>query len=219
MRVAIADDSGLFRAGLALLLDRADIEVQTQAETGTDLLELVGDDPPDVAIVDIRMPPTFTEEGIDTARAIRRLHPTMGVLVLSAHLETAYAQRLFRDGEAAGLGYMLKDRVDDIGQLRDALSRLARGESVVDPLIIERLMERPRLDNPLKDLTGTERAVLRHMAEGRTNAGIAAQLHVSPKTVEKHNSKIFERLGLPPDTDGDRRVLAVLSWLRHTVGG
>jgi DNA-binding NarL/FixJ family response regulator len=205
--------------GLRSFMDRSDIEVQTQAETGTDLLELVGDDPPDVAIVDIRMPPTFTEEGIDTARAIRRLHPTMGVLVLSAHLETAYAQRLFRDGEAAGLGYMLKDRVDDIGQLRDALSRLARGESVVDPLIIERLMERPRLDNPLKDLTGTERAVLRHMAEGRTNAGIAAQLHVSPKTVEKHNSKIFERLGLPPDTDGDRRVLAVLSWLRHTVGG
>jgi DNA-binding NarL/FixJ family response regulator len=213
MRVAIADDSALFRAGLSMLLESSGIVVTSQAPTGDELLTQVAHDPPDVAILDIRMPPTFTEEGLDTAYALGQRHPDVGVLVLSTYAETAYAERLFRDG-AAGRGYMLKDRVDNLDALNDALKRLHSGEPVMDSMVVDRLMGRSRHRSTLDALSERERAVLQQMAEGRSNAGIGAALHLSPRTVETHVAGIFTRLGFAASTDDNRRVLAVLSWLR-----
>jgi DNA-binding NarL/FixJ family response regulator len=217
VRVAIADDSTLFRQGLALLLAAADFEVIAQAANGTELLEAVAADPPEVVIVDIRMPPTFTEEGLHTADALHERHPDVGVLLLSTYAESTYARRLIGT-RAAGRGYMLKDRVDDIGALTDALGRIDRGETVIDATIVDRLMRTAGSRHALDRLTPREHTVLHHMAEGRSNAGIASTLFLSEKTVERHIATIFQKLDLPLNTDDNRRVLAVLSWMRHQPG-
>lgn len=215
MDVVVADDSALFRGGLSMLLATAGVEVIRQVASGAELLALLRHpDTPraDAVILDIRMPPTFTDEGIVAAHEVRRLWPGMGVLVLSTYAETAYAVRLMADG-SSGIGYLLKDHVDEIGVLRDALDRVVHGESVVDPLIVERLMHRRR-GSASDTLTERERSVLTLMAEGRSNSGIATQLRVAEKTVEGHVNSIFTRLGLEADHHDNRRVLAVLSWLR-----
>lgn len=216
MRVALADDSSLFRAGLAGLLRAGDIDVTCEARTATELLKHVHEDPPDAVILDIRMPPTFTEEGIVAAEQLRRTHPALAILLLSTYIETPYALRLLRPG-AAGMGYLLKDRVDDIDTLGAALKRLTRGESVVDPDIVTRLFARRERVDELAALTDRERAVLRLMAEGRSNAGIGQELFVSVKTVEAHAATVFTKLGLHAEPRDNRRVLAVLSWLRSTT--
>ena len=212
MRVAIADDSALFRGGLALLLRTVGVQVSVEASTGEELLARIEPDPPDVAVIDLRMPPTFTQEGLDTAESLRAAHPGVGVLILSTYAETSYAAELFDRG-GAGRGYMLKDRVADAGTLHDALSRLCSGESVMDSLIVEALLGRTRRNTVKSGLTDREQQVLHRMAEGRSNAGIANLLHLSPKTVENYAAAIFTKLDLQAGTDDNRRVLAVLSWL------
>jgi DNA-binding NarL/FixJ family response regulator len=221
VRVAIADDSSLFRGGLKLLLGQVGIDVCLEAGTGEQLLtELSGfcdpalaDERPDVAIVDLRMPPSFSNEGLEAASALRDRHPDIGVLILSTYTETAYAAELFEQG-AAGRGYMLKDRVEDVSALADALARLADGESVMDSSIVDGLIGRGRRRDALASLTGREQQVLQRMAEGRSNAGIAAVLKLSSKTVENYAASIFVKLQIPAGSDDNRRVLAVLSWLR-----
>jgi DNA-binding NarL/FixJ family response regulator len=178
-----------------------------------DLVLHVERDPPDVAIVDIRMPPTFTDEGLLTAQQLRRDHPQVGVLVLSQHLEAHYAVRLLED-VPDGVGYLLKDRVSDVAVLGDALQRICERECVIDPTIVSRLMKRRRQQSPLDDLTDRERTVLTLMAEGRTNRAIGATLSLSAKTVETHVGQIFQKLGLPPSTSDHRRVMAVVAHLR-----
>jgi len=168
---------------------------------------------PDVAIVDIRMPPTHTDEGIVAAQHIRRNHPTVGILVLSQHLESRYATRLLEE-VPAHVGYLLKERVSDLAVLGDTLKRIMEGECVIDPTIVTRLLRRPREDDPLSRLTDREREVLELMAEGRTNQAIGGQLFMSPKTVEAHVRQIFQKLGLEQSPDDHRRVLAVLAVLR-----
>jgi DNA-binding NarL/FixJ family response regulator len=214
VRVAIADDSALFREGLRLMLTAAGIDVTVQARTGTELLARIYRDPPDVAMLDIRMPPTFTDEGLVAAQQLRAAHPAIGVLVLSTYAEISYAVKLLSEGQA-GLGYLLKDRVDDVSTLCDALERVARQETVIDPDIVRRLFARRRATNTLQKLTQRERQVLQLMAEGRSNAGIARQLHLGTKVVEAHIAAIFRRLDLHGSSDDNRRVLAVLSWLRN----
>lgn len=199
-----------------MLLDAAGLEVVVQAGSGEELLSVLpGDEVPgvDAAIVDIRMPPTHRDEGIVTALELRRRHSGLGVLVLSAYTQTAYAAQLFAGG-SKGLGYLLKDRVDDVASLRDALVRVVQGESVVDPQIVQRLLRLRERTEALQRLTPQERAVLTLMAEGRSNAGIAEELHVAPKTVESHASAIFGHLDLGKSKEDNRRVRAVLSWLR-----
>lgn len=182
MRVILAEDSALLREGLARLLSEAGIDVtQTVGDAGT-LLAAVDAQPPDVVVTDIRMPPTFTDEGLTAALTIRNRHPEVAVLVLSQYLEAAYAERLLRDN-ATGAGYLLKDRVNDVDTLCDAIVRVARGESVVDPEVIRTLVGRPRLDNPLDRLTEREREILALMAEGWSNQGIGDRLFLSAKTV------------------------------------
>jgi DNA-binding NarL/FixJ family response regulator len=212
VRVALADDSTLFRDGLAMLLASTGVEVVLQASTGQELLAKMPDPAPDAVILDIRMPPTFTDEGLVTADAVRQLAPQTGILVLSTYAETPYAVQLLR-GRARGMGYLLKDCVDDIATLRDALTRVVAGESVVDPSIVARLVAR-RSPGPVSDLTEREREVLRLMAEGRSNIGIGKLMFLSPKTIETHAASVFAKLGVPGDSDDNRRVLAVLSWLR-----
>jgi DNA-binding NarL/FixJ family response regulator len=213
MRVVIADDSMLLREGLARLLTETGVLVDATFATGVDLVLHVERDPPDVAIVDIRMPPTFTDEGLLTAQQLRRDHPQVGVLVLSQHLEAHYAVRLLED-VPDGVGYLLKDRVSDVAVLGDALQRICDGECVIDPTIVSRLMKRRRQQSPLDDLTDRERTVLTLMAEGRTNRAIGATLSLSAKTVETHVGQIFQKLGLPPSTSDHRRVMAVVAHLR-----
>jgi DNA-binding NarL/FixJ family response regulator len=213
MRVVIADDSMLLREGLARLLTETGVLVDATFATGVDLVVHVERDPPDVAIVDIRMPPTFTDEGLLTAQQLRRDHPQVGVLVLSQHLEAHYAVRLLED-VPDGVGYLLKDRVSDVAVLGDALQRICDGECVIDPTIVSRLMKRRRQQSPLDDLTDRERTVLTLMAEGRTNRAIGATLSLSAKTVETHVGQIFQKLGLPPSTSDHRRVMAVVAHLR-----
>ena len=216
MRVALADDSALFRQGLAMLLDAAGVQVTAQVRTGEELLRRVATDPPDAVIVDIRMPPTFTEEGLATAEQLRACHPNLGVLVLSTYAETPYAVRLLKDN-ASGLGYLLKDRIDDITMLRDALGRVIAGEIVVDPEIVSRLLAHHRRASELDRLTDRERNVLRHMAECRAKLGIVQQLYLSAITVETHIANLVTKLGLPATPDDHRRVVAVLTWLRATT--
>ena len=218
MRVALADDSALFRAGLAQLLTVAGITVTAQAGSGDELLVLVAADPPDAAIVDMRMPPTWSDEGLVTAERLRAAYPRIGVLVLSTYTEPTYAARLLGD-DAAGVGYLLKDRVADVQELLDALQRLTEGQSVVDREVIDRLVARHDQRHGLMRLTERERAVLHEMAEGRSNSGIAQKLTLSARTVENHVANVFTKLGLPPAADDNRRVLAVLAWLRATSGG
>jgi len=213
MRVLIADDELLLREGLARLLIEAGFEVVGKAASATDLINQVEAFRPDVAIVDIRMPPTHTDEGLEAAEVIRRDHPDIGVLVLSHHLESRYAMRLLKD-RPAGIGYLLKERVSDIAVLADGLRRIADGECVLDPTIVARLIHRPRGHNPMDELTERELEVLALIAEGRSNPGIGEALFVSPKTVEAHIRQIFMKLGLEESRDYHRRVLAVLAFLR-----
>ena len=215
MRVVIADDELLLREGLARLLTDAGVDVVGTASTAADLLRLVAVSRPDVALVDIRMPPTHTDEGLRAAEEIRASYPEVGVLVLSHHVESAYAMRLLEEHPERS-GYLLKDRVSDIAVLTDALQRLTEGESVVDPTIVTRLIRRPRDPNPVSELTEREREVLTLIAEGRSNQAISDRLSLSPKTVEAHIRAIFMKLGLEEARDDHRRVLAVLAWLRDS---
>jgi len=213
VRVAIADDSMLLREGLARLLIEAGFDVVATVGTAADLLHHVSRNEPDVVIVDIKMPPTHTDEGIVAARTIRRDHRSVGVLVLSQYLDIEYAVRVLEE-VPDGVGYLLKERVSDMAVLADALHRVHEGECVVDPTIVSRLVKRRRANQPLDTLTERERAVLSLMAEGRTNRAIANNLFMSGKTVENHVHQIFQKLGLQPSSDDHRRVLAVLTTLR-----
>ncbi len=213
MRVVLAEDSVLLREGLVRLLGEAGADVVEAVGDGTQLVRAVAELRPDVAVVDVRMPPTFTDEGLRAAIEARRQVPGTGVLVLSQYVEEAYASDLLADG-AGGVGYLLKDRVSALSDLADALERVASGGTVLDPEVVAQLFARRRRD-PLDTLTPRERDVLRLMAEGRTNAAIARGLVVTHGAVEKHISSIFGKLGLPPSDDDHRRVLAVLAWLRQ----
>jgi DNA-binding NarL/FixJ family response regulator len=213
LRIVLADDSLLVREGTARLLQDAGFEVVGQAGDPDVLLGLVEELRPDVAIVDIRMPPTFTDEGIRAAAAIReRFGDGVGILVLSHHVEAAFALRLLREGQQ-GTGYLLKDRLADLEDFTEAVRRVARGGSVVDPAVVARLVDEPQSQRRLADLTEREREVLALMAEGRSNQALADRLFVTPKTVEAHIASIFSKLGLLPAPDDHRRVLAVLAWL------
>jgi DNA-binding NarL/FixJ family response regulator len=216
MRIALADDSNLFRRGLRSLVTAVGVEVAFEARDPSALLTLVEADPPDAVIVDIRMPPTFTDEGLVVAETLTARYPEMGVLVLSTYSETAYAVRLM-EGGGQGIGYLLKDRVDDVSTLVDALERVCAGRSVIDPDIVARLIAQHRRVDEMAELTVRERDVLAHMAEGRSNAGIGQALGLSARTVEAHVASVFLKLRLPASGDDNRRVLAVLTWLRATV--
>jgi DNA-binding NarL/FixJ family response regulator len=213
MRVVIADDEMLLREGLARLLTEAGFDVVGKTANATELLRSVGLTNPDVAIVDIRMPPTNTDEGLVAAKEIRSSHPQTGVLVLSHYLESIYAMRLLEE-HPERVGYLLKDRVSDIAVLAEALQRIADGECVLDPTIVSRLVSRPREHSPLGELTKRERDVLELIAEGRSNQAVGDRLHLSPKTVETHIHQIFQKLDLVADPKSHRRVLAVLAFLR-----
>ena len=214
IRVVLADDSVLLREGLARLLTEAGFEVAGQCATAEALIELVRETRPDLAVVDIRMPPTHTREGLVAADAIRLEHGgAVGVLVLSQYVETEFALRLVTEGRG-GVGYLLKDRVADVADFADAVRRVARGGSVIDPEVVALLVNRRRERGPLDDLTDREREVLALMAEGRSNQAICDRLYVSPKTVEAHIANIFSKLELAPAPDDHRRVLAVLAYLR-----
>ena len=213
MRVVVAADSMLIREGLARLLAEAGCEIVGTASNAAELLHHVAVANPDVAIVDIKMPPTFTDEGIAAAGEIRRRHPDVGVLVLSHHLESEYAMRLLTEVPERA-GYLLKDRLVDVAVLVDALRRIVEGECVVDPTIVSRLVHRPRDLSPLDQLSEREREVLGLIAEGRSNQAISQRLFVSHKTVEAHVRQILLKLGLVESPDDHRRVLAVLTYLR-----
>ena len=213
MRVVIADDSVLLRAGLARLLEDAGFDVVGQAGTAEELIATVHDTQPAVAIVDLRMPPTHTDEGLQAALAIRAGNPKVGVLVLSQHADVGLAMKLLADG-AEGVGYMLKDRVADLEDFADAIRRVAAGGSALDPTIVSQLLSKRREKGPLDEITAREREVLELMAEGRSNQGIAERLEISERGVQKHITNIFEKLGIPAGTDDHRRVLAVLTFLR-----
>ena len=215
MKVALADDSALFRKGLAVLLGASGVEVTTGVASGADLLQAVAVDLPDAVVLDLRMPPSFTDEGLVTAERLRARYPTLGILVLSTYAEVAYAARLLQTG-TRHVGYLLKDRVEDSDALLDALRRVVAGESVVDPDIVRRLMGRQRITQTVDQLTAREREVLQLMAEGRSNAAIGKELYLSAKTVETHIAQVFAKLGLPQSSDDNRRVLAVLTYLRGT---
>ena len=211
--MAVADDAVLFREGLVRVLADAGFTVSAQFADARSLLDHIATDPPDVVVVDIRMPPTHTTEGLDAAGRIAAEHPGTGVLVLSAHVETAYALQLLQDG-ARGAGYLLKERVADLDELADAVRRVAAGGLVIDPSVVAQLVGRKRARSPLDDLTEREREVLSVMAEGRSNQAICQRLYLSPKTVEAYVRGVFTKLGLHQGADDNRRVLAVLAYLR-----
>ena len=213
LTVVVADDVMLTREGIVGVLRRAGVHVVGQAEDGEGLLRKVEATRPDVAVTDIRMPPTHTTEGIAAAQEIRRRHPRTGVLVLSQYLEPRYAMQLI-GGSGGGVGYLLKDRVSDGAALHDAVRRVAGGDSVVDPSIVSKLVGRRRADDPLESLTRRERDVLELMAEGKSNAAIGAELFVTQSTVEVHIKSVFDKLGLELVPETHRRVLAVLKLLR-----
>ena len=213
MRVVVADDVMLTRKGIVRLLGEAGIDVVAEAEDAQGLLRQVSRSRPDVAIVDIRMPPTHTDEGLVAAREIRANHLDVGVLVLSQYVEPSYAMRLIED-HPERVGYLLKERVFDIAILVDALRRIVDGETVIDPTIVARLVGRRRREDPLAELTAREREVLGVVAEGMSNHAIAARLVVTERTVEAHITQIFQKLQLAESPDQHRRVLAVLAFLR-----
>jgi DNA-binding NarL/FixJ family response regulator len=213
MRVVIADDELLLRQGVARLLSDAGIDVIATVDTADALLERVALTRPDVALVDVRMPPTHRDEGIVAAREIRATYPNTGVLVLSHYLESSYALRLLED-QPERCGYLLKERVSDLAILVDALTRITECECVIDPTIVKQLLGKPRDPGPLDTLTGRERDVLAAMAEGYSNDAIAHQLFLSPKTVEANIHRLLRKLGIAESPDSNRRVLAVLTYLR-----
>ena len=215
MRVVIADDEALLREGLARLLAEAGFVIAGLCGDAESLLRLVDAEPPDVAIVDIRMPPGRGSDGLIAAHEIRRRHPGVGVLVLSHHLDSRYATRLLEDAPQRA-GYLLKERVSDVAVLADGLRRIDEGECVIDPAIVTQLFARKRRQGPLNELTDREREVLALIAEGHSNNSIATKLFLSPKTIESHISQIFAKLDLRDSPDGHRRVLAVLTYLRST---
>ena len=215
MRVVVAEDSVLLREGVVRLLQEAGMEVVGTAGDAEDLLRKVRAHKPDVALVDIRMPPTQTDEGLRAAATIRAEQPQTGVLVLSQYVEEAYALELLAEN-AEGVGYLLKDRVADVERFVDSVRRVGEGGSALDPEVVARLVGRRRREDPLSVLSPREREVLGHMAEGRSNHGIAEALVVTERAVEKHVTSIFTKLNLPPAEDDHRRVLAVLTYLRST---
>jgi len=211
LRIVIAEDAALFRAGLVRLLEDRGHQVCAEAGDGDALLAAVARHHPDVAVVDIRMPPTHTDEGLRAAIRLRQDHPGTGVLVLSQYIETRYATRLLA-GNASGVGYLLKDRVADVAEFAGAVARVAAGGTALDPEVVSQLVRSSHAEG-LAALTTREREVLALMAEGRSNAGIAAALVVSASVVEKHVASIFGKLGLPPSEADNRRVLAVLRYV------
>lgn len=211
LRVVVADDDVLLREGLASLLDRSGFDVVGQAADATELLALVRDQAPQLAVVDIRMPPTHTTEGLDAAKVIRTESPDTGILVLSAHVDVEHATELLASGH--GIGYLLKTRVTDVNDFVETLERIAKGASVVDPALVSELVSARRRDDPLAALSTREREVLMLMAEGRSNAGIARRLWVTEGTVEKHVRSILTKLNLPETGDDHRRVRAVITYL------
>jgi DNA-binding NarL/FixJ family response regulator len=213
MRVVVADDAMITREGLVRLLQEAGVDVVAEAQDGDELLRKVATTRPDAAIVDIRMPPTNTDEGLVAATAIRSRHPDVAVLILSSYIEPRYAMQLLQE-HPERVGYLLKDRVFDIAVLVDALRRLTDGESVVDPTIVARLVGRRRQPSALEELTSRERQVLELLAEGLSNRAIAGRLVVAERTVEAHVKQIFQKLDLAASPDSHRRVLAVLAYLR-----
>jgi DNA-binding NarL/FixJ family response regulator len=214
MRVVIADDAAVIRHGVARLLRDEGFDVVAEVGDGDALMRHVAADPPDVVIVDIRMPPSFTSEGLVAADAIRAAYPAVGVLVLSQHIDVAYAMKLL-DGQSGRVGYLLKDRVVDLASLTSALRRVQAGETVVDPELVRQLLEAPQPTDRLEVLTAREREVLAQIAEGRTDRGIAAALVIAPKTVEAHVRSIFQKLDLPAARTENRRVHAVLAFLQR----
>jgi serine/threonine-protein kinase PknK len=210
-RVVLADDDVLLREGLASLFERSGFEVLGQAGDGAQLLALVREATPDLVVVDIRMPPTHTVEGLDAARAIRHELPEVAIVVLSAHVEVEHAMELLSSGR--GIGYLLKSRVVDVEEFIDTIDRIARGASVVDPELVQELVAARRRDDPLAALSPREREVLALMAEGRSNAGIGRQLWVTEGTVEKHVRSVLAKLNLAETDDDHRRVLAVITFL------
>jgi DNA-binding NarL/FixJ family response regulator len=211
LRVVLAEDDVLLREGLASLLERSGFEVVGQAGDGAQLLALVDAETPELVVVDIRMPPTHTAEGLDAAKRIRQEHPETGILVLSAHVEVEHAMELLAGGR--GIGYLLKSRVTDVEEFIDTLQRVARGGSVVDPGLVAELVAARHRDDPLAVLSPREHEVLALMAEGRSNSGIGRRLWVTEGTVEKHVRSILTKLTLPETDDDHRRVLAVLTFL------
>jgi DNA-binding NarL/FixJ family response regulator len=213
VRVVVADDAVILREGLSRLLVEAGFEVVGQAADAGELLEQIEATAPDIAIVDIRMPPSHTDEGLQAAAEIRARHPSVGILVLSQYARPSYAMELLSNG-TEGVGYLLKDRVSDLEELASSVRRVGEGGSVLDPSVVAQLVERPRRGrDPLEDLTEREREVLSLMAEGRSNKAIGQRLFITEHTVEKHVKSIFGKLRLPPSADDHRRVLAVLTFL------
>lgn len=211
MRVLIAEDSALLRGGLSALLRSADFEIVGEVETADDLIAAVDSTSPDVVITDIKMPPGFDQEGLEAAEAIKEKSPEIGVLVLSQYVEVGYARKLL---STPGVGYLLKDRVRDIDQFVTAVRLIAAGEIVIDKDLVERLLQKKRVQDPLSSLTPREREILQLMAQGRSNAGLCEDLFLSPKTVETHVGSIFMKLSLSATPADHRRVLAVLDYLR-----
>ena len=210
-RVVVAEDDVLLREGLASLLERSGFEVAGQTDNGQELVELVRDERPELVLIDIRMPPTHTTEGLEAARAIREEYPETGILVLSAHVEVEHAMELLASGRR--VGYLLKSRVTDVDEFLETIDRIAAGGSVVDPALVQELVAAQRAEDPLDVLTPREREVLALMAEGRSNAGIAKRLWVTEGTVEKHVHSILTKLHLPGTGDDHRRVLAAITFL------
>jgi DNA-binding NarL/FixJ family response regulator len=218
VRVVLADDSVLFREGLARLLAEAGHDVAAQIGDAETLSELIANHEPDIVIVDIKMPPTHTNEGLVAAAQIREEYAGIAVLVLSQYVETHHAMKLLADG-ASSIGYLLKDRVTDPNELNDAIARLCAGGAVIDPYIVTQLMRRQRTNDPMERLSERERDVLALMAEGRSNNAVAERLYLTVKTVESHVRNIFMKLDLAETPDDHRRVLAVLSYLRAVGSG
>ncbi|MFD6278259.1 LuxR C-terminal-related transcriptional regulator [Streptomyces sp. NPDC060209] len=212
MRVVLAEDLFLLRDGLVRMLEAYDFEIAAAVETGPELTQALAELKPDVAVVDVRLPPSHTDEGLQCALAARRNRPGLPVLVLSQHVEQLYARELLADGNG-GIGYLLKDRVFDADQFIDAVRRVAAGGTAMDPQVISQLLSRRSVDEPMGALTPREREVMELMAQGRSNVAIASQMVVTERAVAKHTSNIFSKLGLPVSDDDNRRVLAVLAYL------
>lgn len=215
MRVVLAEDLFLLRDGLIRLLEAYGFTIAAAVDNGPDLVTALREEKPDVAVVDVRLPPTLTDEGLQAALGARRHTPGLPILVLSQHVEQLYARELLADGNG-GIGYLLKDRVLDADQFIDAVKRVAEGGTAMDPQVIAALLARPGVRTPLGELTPREHEVLGLMAEGRSNAAIAAKMVVTERAVAKHTANIFAKLDLPPSDDDNRRVLAVLAYLDKT---